>query len=65
MQMNRAYTLFTSARYQLNRKSERTYSFFFVLNLISPKARDTEISPQILPLTICRHNIHPMSTHTD
>lgn len=30
-----------------------TDSFFFVLNRTSPKAREIEMSPQILPLTIC------------
>lgn len=35
---------------------ENTHSFFLVLNLMSPKARDTAISPQILPLLIWRHH---------
>ena len=35
---------------------ERPNSFFFVLNRMSPKARDTAMSPQILPLPIYRHH---------
>lgn len=32
--------------------TEIAHSFFLVLNRMSPNARDTEMSPQILPFTI-------------
>jgi hypothetical protein len=35
-------------------REEETNSFFSVLNLISPKARDTEMSPHIRPSKIYR-----------
>lgn len=37
-----------------SKRVQKTNSFFFVLNRMSPKARATAMSPQILPFTICR-----------
>lgn len=55
-------SIYTSMKIELNDEIEdervqETNSFFFVLKRMSPKARDTDMSPQILPLTICIREI--------
>lgn len=42
-------------RYKPKSYIKRTYSFFLDLNRWSPNARDTAISPQILPFEIYEH----------
>lgn len=52
LEMDRKYTETTMKEDFKLRSRKELNSFFFVLNRVSPKARDTAMSPQILPLLI-------------